>query len=77
MIVVDERDAFAIGYYHGRAIGNDEQGRAEIGESWPRLGHAFKEGYDAGVADYVAGEPEPVLPEPQDDDEFARRYGLL
>jgi len=40
--------AYALGYYHGRAFGNDEANPCEDDESK----HFYRMGYDAGVADY-------------------------
>jgi hypothetical protein len=56
---MNAKDAYAIGYYHGRANGNGlDAARAELGEEWAEIGHEVKAGYDRGVADYVDGEAE-------------------
>lgn len=50
-----EKEAYAIGYYFGRAFGNDELMKEEVGEEvWWGFGGQLKEGYDRGVADYIA-----------------------
>ena len=42
--------AYAMGYYYGRALGYHDNQFSE--NSW--LSRLFKEGYDAGVADYCS-----------------------
>jgi len=54
-----EKEAYAIGYYFGRCIGNDEEMAIEM---YDRVGNhgiyndnlfaAAKEGYERGVSDY-------------------------
>lgn len=41
--------AFALGYYHGRAIGNTDGNPFTEGDS---MSYFYKLGYDLGVADY-------------------------
>jgi len=55
-----EREAYALGYYHGRSIGNDEglgsELEARVGEHCIEnddLFAAAKAGYERGVSDYV------------------------
>jgi hypothetical protein len=42
--------AYALGYYHGRALGEFENGTYE--NMSDKQQHLFKIGYDSGVADY-------------------------
>lgn len=48
--------AYALGYYHGRAVGNDEGNPFEDDETK----HLYRMGYDAGVADYCEEEEFPT-----------------
>lgn len=55
-------EAYALGYYLGRAVGSDESWWNEAARrGWDPTGHeraAFKDGYDRGVADFVEDEDE-------------------
>ncbi len=46
-VTYDNLRAYALGYYHGRAIGHEYNAFENELES-----HLYKQGYDAGVTDY-------------------------
>lgn len=57
-MITDETIAYAIGYYYGRAIGNDEL-RDSVVNKFPNdvrelAKSSFNWGYERGVADYCA-----------------------
>jgi len=55
----DAIEAYAIGYYYGRTIGSDEDGRIELETrfssftTYEQMKSGFKHGYERGVSDYV------------------------
>jgi hypothetical protein len=51
---MDEQEIYAVAYYFGRAVGNDEDGMEELGDVLDddRSRQAFKEGYERGVSDF-------------------------
>jgi hypothetical protein len=55
----DAIEGYAIGYYYGRSIGNDEPGLIELRlrfsqhQNYEEFKYGFRYGYDRGVTDYV------------------------
>jgi ABC-type sugar transport system substrate-binding protein len=85
---MNEREAYAMGYFYGRAMGSDEAGIAEFasltGDERGPARQAWGEGYERGVADYcefdIATQDSDLddrkALDEYNDNEYAERMGL-